>query len=402
MLFDPDHSRTLSVSFRALGAFRALALKHLLELYFSDLELYFSDEEEAAIDELSHFVDAAKLIAQSMGLPFDAADLFPTGLKHYDEISEFFITNTLIKDSFHLRIREHFGERAAFNFQLAQSISISSCLASVFHFVTSGMAPRHRRAKIAAERGKAIAFFEAFAQFIADQSAAIEHECGPEFSKAIRRLARVMASRRWTRTTFDAIQTHAREPLNAIVPHYPDIEDRRTRAKELINGLERCRPGRENWREYEEICIQSLRFLFVPPFRKVEVQARTNDKHERRDGILPNNQFRGFWSLVRHEFDCKHVVCEFKNNADPLEKDALNQLRIYLSKPTIGRFGLMFHRGDAGASGLQARRNAYEQSRILVLLVTDAVLVRLLGARVYLGSADAVLEDLKSDFEVHY
>jgi len=132
------------------------------------------------------------------------------------------------------------------------------------------------------------------------------------------------------------------------------------------------------------------------------VQARSTDRHERRDAILPNNLYAGFWQIIRTEFESRHVVCEFKNSAGINSKQALNQLRIYLSKPTIGRFGLLFIRRPPSKSLLQAQRNAYEQSRILILPIDDAKLGRLLIARAYLGSCDDLLEREKIRFEIEY
>jgi len=95
-------------------------------------------------------------------------------------------------------------------------------------------------------------------------------------------------------------------------------------------------------------------------------------------------------------------VCEFKNGSSDIGKHSLNQLRIYLSKPTIGRFGLLFIRNKATNSLIQAQKDAYEQNRILVLIIDDEKLKRMLIARAYLGFAEDILEDEKVNFEVTY
>jgi hypothetical protein len=117
---------------------------------------------------------------------------------------------------------------------------------------------------------------------------------------------------------------------------------------------------------------------------------------------LENDGGSQFWAAVRQEFDSKHVVFEFKNSERLRSKDALNQLRIYLSKPTIGRFGMLLTRKSPGRAVLQARRDAYEQGRVLILIIDDTHLKSLLIARAFLGRIDEQISSLKRGFEVTY
>jgi hypothetical protein len=45
---------------------------------------------------------------------------------------------------------------------------------------------------------------------------------------------------------------------------------------------------------------------------------------------------------------------------------------LYLSKPTVGNFGLLFTRKKSSKKLLLARRRAYEESKILILIIDDA------------------------------
>jgi hypothetical protein len=99
--------------------------------------------------------------------------------------------------------------------------------------------------------------------------------------------------------------------------------------------LNKCIPGKKDWVKYEELCIQILTFLFLPPFKIILSQVRTESGDTRRDAVLPNNNYEGFWNLIRDEFNSKHIICEFKNYRDDLAPNLLNQLRIYLSKKQL-------------------------------------------------------------------
>lgn len=170
----------------------------------------------------------------------------------------------------------------------------------------------------------------------------------------------------------------------------------------LSTRLLSCEVGKKGWREYENICLDILDLLFVPPFSKVFTQVTSIDNHERRDAVIPNNNYKGFWNSLRHEYDCKNIIIEFKNKSKKFTKDSLNQLRIYLSKPTIGRFGLLFVRKLNSDTILLARRYAFEQSRVLILIVDDDKLIDMMVYKSIYGSIDGFLEELKTEFELNY
>lgn len=140
----------------------------------------------------------------------------------------------------------------------------------------------------------------------------------------------------------------------------------------------------------------------MPPFKNVIEQSRTEAGDTRRDAVLPNNQYSGFWQLIRNEFDSRHIVCEFKNYFTKTSKAQLNQLRIYLSKPTVGRFGLLFVRHTPSLHLLAARRRAYEESRILILILSDELVMQMLKIRAFTGHPEDILENLKIQFELSY
>jgi hypothetical protein len=190
--------------------------------------------------------------------------------------------------------------------------------------------------------------------------------------------------------------------INLFVPEYYIISERLEICNRLIEKLKKCKPGRANWKNYEDTCIQIVRFLFVPPFKNVYEQSRTESGDTKRDAVLPNNQYDGFWQCLRQEFECKHVICEFKNYLTQASKDQLNQLRLYLSRPTIGRFVLLFIRKPPSRQLLEARRRAYEEHKILILILDDKVVEEMLRTSAFIRQSEHVLERLKISFELEY
>jgi len=60
--------------------------------------------------------------------------------------------------------------------------------------------------------------------------------------------------------------------------------------RELRQRLTQCKPGRGGWKEFEDACAETLRFLFVPPLTEPIVQPRTFSGIDRRDAVFSQSQ----------------------------------------------------------------------------------------------------------------
>jgi hypothetical protein len=212
-------------------------------------------------------------------------------------------------------------------------------------------------------------------------------------------LLRMMGSRKEKRS-YATISSRCTTFLNQLLPGYDEHVACRQRAYALLERMRDCPRGSSAWQLYEEFCVDALTYLLVPPFRGVRAQVTGGKGSIRRDAIIDNDVDTGFWRRIRDDFQARHVVCEFKNIEGEIGGAELHSLRVYLSNPAIGRFGLLFTRGQPSRACLAARRTAYEQARQLIVIVDDRSLEDLLKARAFLGTADDVLERMRHDFEV--
>jgi hypothetical protein len=394
MFHDPE----ITDRIRAIGACQVLAARLFFDASFSEDDA----EAEAAEREVMELAFGAGIVAESLGLNVRSSDVLLI-LDDPQQISHYLLHRVAFDRRLPDMLREHLGDDAAFQLDFTRAAGAIQVLAS---FV-AGALPLARKAGIdksavIRERDSAIQGFGHYAGLFRGVWHDRLHTNGDvELANIATDLAIALSPGRWTVGAFERVQTVAGRALAQLIPHFPLIDERLLRARAIIRELKSCAPGRSDWRRYEDVCIRALRLLFMPPFRTISVQRRTVAGHERRDAILTNNQFGGFWSLVRQDLDCRHVVCEFKN-VQRLGKSDVNQIRIYLRKPTIGRFGLIFHRRRAGQSARMARHIAYADDRALILLIDDVALVRLLLTRAFLGSADVALENMKVEFETTY
>jgi len=174
------------------------------------------------------------------------------------------------------------------------------------------------------------------------------------------------------------------------------------RGRDLVNRLEACVPGKKNWREYETLVAEVFEFLFVPPLHSVLTQSRRSDDHEIRDLVLTNNADGFFWDQLRFEFEAKHIIVEIKNYREVIDKDELDQLRIYLRRKSIGRFGLLVSRLPPSESALISRRAAYSEDSALILCLSDVDLKEMIEMRERGLDPTKVLQRMKEQFELEY
>jgi CheY-like chemotaxis protein len=170
----------------------------------------------------------------------------------------------------------------------------------------------------------------------------------------------------------------------------------------LLNELKSCPRGLKYAKQFESVCVRILEYLFVPPFQKVIPQSRRADGHDIRDAILPNRAGGYFWESLLREFDAKHIVVEFKNYTAPIGKSEVSQLREYLTRKSLGRFGLIISRLNPSKSALISRSDAYEQQNCLILFLNDNDLQEMIEIRRNGQEPVKVLEQMKEEFELKY
>jgi len=391
------HNTVVLERCRALGVFRTFLAQLMFEGTFGD--------SAHGPDAQSQFHDVARglnFLLDSIGLGLSVADVIPT-FERVDSATELVLELIFEKRGVFDKLALQFGSSAAFHFTIGEFAGASTYLAALFQRgLFDKDLPAARRTFLRRQRRLAINAFKTFDELIrlTLRDRVIE-EFGSELEATFDVFTAALRPRRWNSSSFEQVFRIGSTLTRRLVPHFAGWEEQHKQARAIVNDLGACRAGRDEWRKYEEICIRALRFMFVPPFRKIAVQQRTEGREQRRDAILPNNQFGGFWHLLREEFESRHIVCEFKNRKRVSTSD-FNQLRVYLDRPSIGRFGLLFHRGAPDKRLLLLRRNAYVDRRQLVLLVDDHTLENLLLARVFVGTTEPLLEDMKMHFDVTF
>lgn len=148
----------------------------------------------------------------------------------------------------------------------------------------------------------------------------------------------------------------------------------------LVQNLKNCQSGIEHWKEFEDICVEILSFLFVPPLTKPIPQARTYSGIDRRDAVFPNREDTGtsIWAKIYRELNARLVLFEFKNyDKSEIGKDEVNQTRNYLT-PSMGRLAVICSNKVPIEQAHIKRNTIYSEEKKVILFLNKEKLEEML------------------------
>lgn len=154
-------------------------------------------------------------------------------------------------------------------------------------------------------------------------------------------------------------------------------------AQELRQRLRQCPPGRVGWRQFEDCCIECLRFLFVPPLTDPIIQPRTYSGIDRRDAVFPNRNMNttNNWGHLYNELGARMVLIEFKNyDTDEIGKDETNQTRNYLTRP-MGKLAIMCCNKLPNNAAHLKRNSIFSEEGKVILFITADHLIEMLAIK---------------------
>ena len=146
----------------------------------------------------------------------------------------------------------------------------------------------------------------------------------------------------------------------------------------LIDSLKSIAPGKDSWRQFENVCVEILSYVFSPALGAPDIQSRSDDGLDILDAIFPIRSRDYPWSYIRSEHGTRFVVAEFKNYTDPIGQKQVESLVQYLWQPAKRNFGLLVSRTEPSDSAVSARRRAWLESEKCIVFLSDDDLVEML------------------------
>lgn len=181
-----------------------------------------------------------------------------------------------------------------------------------------------------------------------------------------------------------------------------EIDTRLYQAQKLLSKLKNCPKGIKGWREFENICIDIIDFVFRDSFRnfKIKTQSRTYNNLDIRDAIVQNTG-KDFWKELRSDYDAKNMVFEFKNLTNEFGKEELIQTSDYLDKESLGKVGIIFSRKGLSKAGVKKQRSLLTNAKKLILVLTENDLIDLANKTLRNEEPEQILEALKFELETN-
>lgn len=136
-----------------------------------------------------------------------------------------------------------------------------------------------------------------------------------------------------------------------------------------LNAIPAGQPG---WVQFENVCIEILTYLFVPPLAQPRLQPRTYSGIDRRDAVYPNREDIGVsvWARIFRELDARLILFEFKNyDVSEIGKEEVNQTRNYLT-PAMGRLGIVCSNKAPNHQAHLKRNTIFSEEKKVILFLT--------------------------------
>jgi len=140
----------------------------------------------------------------------------------------------------------------------------------------------------------------------------------------------------------------------------------------FIRRLDTCPSGFKGWKAFEDICIEILMYLFVPPLTVPKVQPRSYSGIDRRDAVFPNRNLTvdTNWGHMYQELDARMILFEFKNyEQEDIGKEEVDQARNYLTKP-MGKLAILCCSKSPNHAAHIRRNSVYSEDGKVILFLT--------------------------------
>jgi hypothetical protein len=178
---------------------------------------------------------------------------------------------------------------------------------------------------------------------------------------------------------------------------------------DFIARLDTCPLGNAGWVQFEDLCTEILRFLFIPPLSQPQRQARTYSGVNRRDSVLPNRNMTltndanaKNWHHLFLELNARMILFEFKNyDLTNIGHEEVNQTRNYMTAP-MGRLAIMICSKEPIESAYRQRNTVFTQDQKVILFLTKEHLKEMLAMKERGEQPSDLILDLVESFYIQH
>ena len=172
----------------------------------------------------------------------------------------------------------------------------------------------------------------------------------------------------------------------------------------LKEKLERIKPGKEQYQEYEDLCVEILKYVMGDYLTLWNTQEKTDGGMYRFDLCckIKDGVDEDFFNTVRQYFGTKYIVFEFKNYNTPITQKEIYTTEKYLYEKALRKVAVIISRKGASESALAAARGSLRENGKLILCLSDKDIKDLIDIKEKdQQSTGSFLETMLDDILIH-
>lgn len=171
------------------------------------------------------------------------------------------------------------------------------------------------------------------------------------------------------KTIFTRTETIVNEPK--YKSQYQKFED-------LFN---KCKPGKDDEKEYEEICTQAIKYLFETEFFQMSNQHKTGDNLFRMDLICSLKGTTEFWKFLMQFYNTKFLVFEYKNYVEKISQNLVFITSKYLYPSALRNVAFIISRNGLDKNADTVINSKIKNDKTLIISLTDKDLLIMIALK---------------------
>ena len=175
-----------------------------------------------------------------------------------------------------------------------------------------------------------------------------------------------------------------------------------TIADRLINDIKKCPLGQPGWKQFEEIILKIIKYVFENSFSNLLIKEQVRDElgTDIKDFIISNNGTHEFWRTIKNLYNSNNIVIECKNYKSTIGINELRQVADYLEERAYGQFGIIFTRKGLDDGGIKKQlKYLRTQNKKMILVLNEDDIIELIKRRSININPEETFEYLKFDLE---
>lgn len=167
------------------------------------------------------------------------------------------------------------------------------------------------------------------------------------------------------------------EPCAPVPNIHRKVEEAKQEELDWRGRLKKIEPGREQFAEYEAICIEMLKYVLGDYLTLWEAQQKSNNGLYRFDLCckIKNGADHDFFDTIKHYFNTKYIVFEFKNYQKEIGQEEIYTTEKYLYEKALRKVAIIISRNGANQHAFQAARGTLRETGKLILCLSDNALL---------------------------